>query len=256
MSEINGAELYAKAYSEERTQENRDRLVFASEPIIRSIISKIRVPGDDLARPDELFQVGVIAVLQALDLYNPATGVQFITFAYPRIRGEIVDYLRRLDPLPRRRRAKVARAREAFDTVSQMIGAIPCEEQIAVQMGVGVAEYRTIESDASRRHMSYLFDAYSEEEEGLRLVDTVADQYASDLFNSMEWEDIRLYLNVLSDELSERDRTIVELNYGEDLTLSEIGLILGISEARVSQLRKSILTRMAAKVEPALRTAA
>ncbi len=256
MSASLGAEHYAVAHSEHRTQENRDRLVFASEPVIRSIISKIRVPGDDLAHPDELFQVGVIAVLQALDAYNPETGVQFITFAYPRIRGEIVDYLRRLDPLPRRRRAKVARAREAFDSLSQVIGGTPCESQIAGQMGVGIAELRIIESDANRRHMSYLYDAYSDEDEGLRLVDTVADQNALDQFDAMDWDDIYQYLDLLSAELSQRDRTIIELNYGEDLTLSEIGQLLGISEARVSQLRKSILSRMASKIEPTLRTAA
>ncbi|NQV71839.1 sigma-70 family RNA polymerase sigma factor [bacterium] len=255
MSELEGAEHFATAYYTHKTQENRDRLVFATEPVLRSIISKIRTPGDDLARPEELYQVGVIAVLQALDQYDPSTGVRFVTFAYPRIRGEIVDYLRRLDPLPRRRRVKVAHARYTFDRLAQQMGGEPTESDIATAMGVDVPAYRVIKSDTVRRQMDYLFDDRGEEE-GLRLVDLMPDSTAVARFESMEWQDIRTYLDNLSMTLSERDRTIIELNYGEDLTLSEIGMLLGVSEARVSQLRKSILSKLARCVEPSLRTAA
>ena len=255
MSELIGAERHALAYSSNKTQENRDRLVFAAEPVIRSIISKIRTPGDDLSKPDELYQVGVIAVLQALDQFDPSTGVRFVTFAYPRIRGEIVDFLRRLDPLPRRRRVKVAHARSTFDRVAQQTGNAPSESEVADAMGVQVSAYRVIQSDSARRQVTYLFDNGGEEE-GLRLVDVVADETAISQFESMEWEDIRSYLDQLATLLSERDRTIIELNYGEELTLAEIGLLLGISEARVSQLRKTILNKLAAVIEPALKTAA
>ena len=181
--------------------------------------------------------------------------MRFVTYAYPRIRGEIVDYLRRLDPLPRRRRVKVAHARHTFDRLAQRLGGEPTESDIATAMGVDVPAYRVIKSDTTRRQMDYLFDDKGEEE-GLRLVDLVQDTTAVDRFESMEWQDISAYLNTISMKLSERDRTIIELNYGEDLTLSEIGILLGISEARVSQIRKSILSKMARYVEPSLRRAA
>jgi RNA polymerase sigma factor for flagellar operon FliA len=255
MSESFGAERFACAYYHDRSQGHRDQVVFASEPIIRSIISKTRLPGDDFARPEELFQVGVIAVLQALDQFDPHTGVRFVTFAYPRIRGEIIDYLRRLDPLPRRRRVKVAKARHAFDQMAQSMGSDPTETMVAEAMGVGIEEYRTIEGDSVRRQMAYLFDERGEEW-GMCLVDTMPDENADDPFRNMEWSDIRTYLDALSFCLTERERSIVELNYGEDLTLAEIGMLLGISEARVSQLRKGILSKLGRRIESTLRTAA
>jgi len=254
MSDSYRTEAFARAYYFKPNQQNRDRLVFATEPVLRSIISKVRVPGD-YARPKELYQVGVIAVLQALDLFDPNTGVRFVTFAYSRIRGEIIDYLRRLDPLPRRRRVKVARARHAFDKMAQLTGSEPSETAVAQAMGVEVSEYRTIEVDSTRRHLSYLFDERGQEE-GMRLVDMVADESAVELFHSLEWSDICFYLDELANDFTARERMILELNYGEELTLAEIGLLLGVSEARVSQLRKAILGKLGRRIEGELKTAA
>ncbi len=255
MSSSTVSENFAAAYHEDKTQENRDKVVFAAEPVIRSIISRLNLPGDDLARPDELYHIGVYAVLQSLDQFDPSNGVRFITFAYPRIRGEIVDFLRRLDPLPRRRRVKVATARSAADRLAQSQGHKATESQLASVMGVTESEVRVIELDSSRRQVSYLFDN-AREEEGLRLVDTLKDEASTVLFDCMEQRDIRRHLDQCAEDLSERDRVVLELYFSEDMTLSEIGALLSISEARVSQLRRAALNNMGQTVELSLRTAA
>ena len=255
MSSSNRAEQHARAYHTERTQENRDQVVFAAEPVIRSIISRMTLPGDDLARPEDLFHMGVCAVLQSLDQYDPSNGVQFITFAYPRIRGEIVDYLRRLDPLPRRRRIKVAAARHASDRMAQVAGCIPSATAVANELGIEERELRVIELDATRRNMSYLFDSHREGE-GLRLVECLEDKTATDRMDEMETSDIRRYLDACVSDFPERDRVILDLYFREDMTLSEIGQLLGLSEARVSQLRRAALNKLVGMVEENLRTAA
>ena len=255
MSELKGAEHYAIAYFECPTQKHRDQVVFATEPVIRSIISRIMLPGDDLARPEELYNIGVIAVLQSLDQFDPTINKRFVTFAYPRIRGEIIDYLRRLDPLPRRRRAKVAMVREAADRLSQRSGSEPIDAVLAAELDLGEVELRVIHLDAHRRFIDSL-DTVQDEEFGLRLVDTLSDETAQEEYDSMEWSDVRRHLEQCASDLSERDRTILELYYGEEMTLSEIGQLLGVSEARISQLRKSSLKRLASRVETQLQTAA
>jgi len=256
MSDKPDAEYHARAYACNRTQENRDNVVFATEPVIRSIISRISRPSDDLARPEELYNVGVLAVLQALDMFDPSTGTRFVTFAFPRIRGEIIDFLRRIDPLPRRRRAKVAAARDAFDRLAQIHGCEPDESLIAQSMDVAVADVRTIRHDSIRRHNVYLFDQREEETESLRVVDLLADKSATQGFEDVEWGDVRDHLDEVSQELSERDRLVLELYFGEDMTLNEIGTIIGVSEARVSQLRRAALSRLAEVVDAGLRRAA
>lgn len=255
MPQLQGAERWAVAYHAAPSQKHRDAVVFSTEPIIRSIISKTCLPGDALANRDELFNVGVIATLQALDVFDPAINQRFITFAYPRIRGEIIDFLRRLDPLPRRRRAKVAREREATERLSQVRGCIPSEPDVASEMQVSVGELRVIRADAMRRYQDSL-DEIKDEESSLRLVDMLPDEQASDAFDRMDWKDIRHHLDACSLQLDNRDRIILELYFGESLTLGEIGLLLGVSEARVSQLRRAALNRLAASVEAGLLIAA
>jgi len=256
MSDKHGAERCAQAYKKNQTQENRDNVVFATEPVIRSIISRITRPTDDLARPDELYHVGVLAVLQALDQFDPDTGTRFVTFAYPRIRGEVIDFLRRLDPLPRRRRAKVAAARATFDRLAQAHGAIPDETSIAESMEVSVSDFRNIQQDVLRRRVVYLFDPKGDDEEGHQLIDVLADEHGSERFDEREGEDGRIHLEEVSEDLTERDRLVLELYFGEDMTLGEIGSIIGVSEARVSQLRRSALTRLADVVDEGLKRAA
>lgn len=255
METLHGADHWAIVYHEQPCQSHRDAVVFAIEPIIRSIISKISRPGDDLAQPDELFSVGVVAALQALDQFDPAINLRFITFAYPRIRGEIIDFLRRLDPLPRRRRAKVAHERDTTQRLAQLNGDEPSEVEVAEAMHVTVSDLRVIRCDASRRYVDSL-DVVRDEEHGLRLVDMIEDVDAREGFEHHDWEDIRAHLDMCSGSLDDRDRTILELYFGESLTLAEIGSLLSISEARVSQLRRGALDRLARAVEPSLRWAA
>lgn len=255
MPQLQGTERWAVAYHATPSQQLRDAVVFSTEPIIRSIIGKICLPGDALANPDELFNVGVIATLQALDMFDPTVNQRFVTFAYPRIRGEIIDFLRRLDPLPRRRRIKVAREREATERLSQARGCIPSEPEVARDMQVSVGELRVIRTDATRRFQDSL-DEIKDDESNLRLVDILPNEVANEDFDRMDWKDIRRHLDVCAEQLDKRDRTILELYFGESLTLAEIGMLLGVSEVRVSQLRRAALNRLALSVESGLLMAA
>lgn len=187
--------------------------------------------------------------------HNAGINRRFITFAYPRIRGEIIDFLRRLDPLPRRRRAKVAREREATERLAQSCGQIPSEPEVAAEMNVSVGELPVIRMDATRRFQDSL-DEIKDEESNLRLVDMLPDEEASEAFDHMDWQDIRCHLDACAEQLDDRDRIILELYFGESLTLGEIGMLLGVSEARVSQLRRAALNRLAATVESDLLVAA
>lgn len=249
-----GCDQLALEYTEHPTQQNRDRVCLATEALVRSIIGRVNRPSDDLADPDELYQVGMLAVLQSLDKYDPSEGVRFSSFAYVRIRGAIIDYIRHLDPLPRSRRVKVARVRRATDTVSQRLGGVPSEHDVAMELGVTPTEVRKIRSFSTVRHMESLSTPRTPG--GLRLLDCMTDDSAGDRQDSMEWEDVGRYLSSLAHILSPRERLILELYYVEDLTLAEIGDFLGISEARVSQIRKKTLETLRAHVDQELQNAA
>ena len=249
-----GCDELALEYFEQPTQANRDRVCLATEALVRSIIGRVNRPNDDLADPDELYQVGILAVLQSLDKYDPSEGARFSTFAYVRIRGAIIDYIRHLDPLPRSRRVKVARVRRATDAVSQRLGDTPSEDDVAVELGVTPTEVRKIRSFSAIRHPESLLTPRTPG--GLRLLDCMTDDSAGDRHDSMEWQDVGRYLSSLSHILSARERLILELYYVEDLTLAQIGEFLGVSEARISQIRKKSLETLRAHVDQELQNAA
>lgn len=250
----NGCDQLALEYSKQPTQSNRDRVCLATEALVRSIIGRINRPQDDLADPDELYQVGMLAVLQALDKYDPSEGTRFSTFAYVRIRGAIIDYIRHLDPLPRNRRIKVARVRKATDAVSQRMGEMAGEADIALELGMTPKEVRKINSMSALRHPESLTTPRTPG--GLRLLDCMTDESAGDRQDSMEWQDVGRYLSSLSHILSAREQVILELYYVEDLTLAEIGEFFGVSEARISQIRKKSLETLRAHVDQELQNAA
>ena len=249
-----GCDHLALEYCQDPTQANRDRVCLATEALVRSIIGRINRPNDEMADPDELYQVGILAVLQSLDKYDPTEGVRFSSFAYVRIRGAIIDYIRHLDPLPRNRRVKVARLRRAADTVSQRMGDMATEEDVALELGMTPAEVRKINSFTALRHPESLTTPRTPG--GMRLLDCMTDDSAGERLRSMEWSDVGRHISSLAHMLSERERLILELYYVEELTLAEIGGLLGVSEARISQIRKKSLETLRANVDQELQNAA
>ena len=251
---LHDCDRLARMYHEDPDQQTRDKVCRASAGLIRSIITRLRAPSDYLARHDDLYQVGIIALLQALDTFDPSRGIRFTSFAYPRVRGEVVDYLRRLDPLPRRRRCKVARVRAAADRLRQQHGDSVTDRHIASDLGLTLPDVQQTRTDELRRYSESLFD--ERKDGGLRLIDCMPDTAAQDALLQHEWTDIRMYLAGLAAGLDERDRMILELYFVEELTLAEISLLIGVSEARVSQLRTRALNELRSRIDVGLRYAA
>ena len=108
-------------YIEDPTEPNREAVVMAALPLVRSIIGKISVPDHLLAAHEDLESVGIVGLLEALDNYDPEKA-RFATHAYRRIRGNIIDYLRSIDVLSREKRKKMGAVQEALSTLRQMMG--------------------------------------------------------------------------------------------------------------------------------------
>jgi RNA polymerase sigma factor FliA len=251
----NTLESCAETYRNHPDQKSRDAVVYAAEPLIRSIMSSIKVPTNAVESDDELYNAGVIAALQALDSYDADRGASFATHAYGRIYGEMIDYLRRIDPLPRRRRAKVAMVNRNRDVLSQELTAAPADEHVAERSQMTLVEYHRVLNDAGRRSDASLFQSCNSED-GMRLLDVVADESGMDTLEDMESGQLREHLTECMDMLDPRERTILSLYFDGEMTLAGIGAVIGVSEARVSQLRKKALVTLERVVDPELRWAA
>lgn len=232
------------AYCEEATQSLRNAIITKSMPFLKSIIGKIPNPGSTLTQYEDLEETGIIGLLQALDKYDHSRNVQFTTFAYYRIRGNIVDYLRSVDEVPRNVRTNYGKARQAVSDLQQQLGRQPNDDEVAEELDMTLEKYRKLLSNIQRRTvLSMDKPAYGDENEdtlGMLLKDEDNDPPDARLNR----ESVSKQLQIAIGKLKERDRLVLALYYYEDLTLNEIALLLGLTEARISQIIGKLLLQL------------
>lgn len=237
----------AEAHAYDPTPANREAVVLAAVPLVRSLIGRLSIPDHPLATREDLEDVGLLGLLQALDGYDPERGTPFISFAYGRIRGALVDYLRSIDALPRERRRLLAEAQSAMETLRQMLGAEPEDQDVADYLGLSLSEYHTLLRDAQSRYSLSLHEPTGVEGEQA-LLESLPNEDAQRNFEKIDQGSFYAYVEGLIKELPEREQTILALYYFEDLTLREIASLLNLTEARISQILGKILLTLRTKL--------
>ncbi len=225
----------------------REAVTVASIPLVRSLIGRLNVPNHPLASRDDLESVGLLGVLQALDGYDPEHGTPFISYAYGRIHGALVDYLRSIDALPRERRRRLAEAQHAKEVLRQHLGREPMDHEISEHLEISISDYHRLLNDAQRRFALSLYSstAYDSDQAAL---DTIPNDDALEAFEQVDQNSLHDYIAVLVRELPEREQTILALYYFENLKLREIAQILSLTEARISQILSKILATLRARL--------
>lgn len=230
----------AEINSSEPTPANREAVVLAAIPLVRSIIGRLSIPDHPLATREDLEDVAILGLLQALDSYEPERGTPFVSYSYGRIRGALVDYLRSIDALPRERRRRLAEAQRAIETLRQTLGAEPSDEDVADYLGVSVSDYHSLLCDAQSRYALSLHESTGADSDQC-LIETIENNDAAENFEQIDRDSYHRYVASLIAQLPEREQTIVALYYFEDLTLREIAGLLSLTEARISQILGKVL---------------
>ncbi|MCH8122144.1 MAG: FliA/WhiG family RNA polymerase sigma factor [Bacteroidetes bacterium] len=231
---------YAVEYVDSPTEENRTAVVVAAIPLVRSIVGRLSIPDHPLASRDDLENAGLLGLLQALNSYDTGRGTPFVSYAYGRVRGALVDYLRSIDALPRERRRRLAEAHSAMDTLRQELGEEPSDEQIAEQLEMTLVEYHTLLRDAQCRFALSLHSPIDSEGEQT-VLESIPNMETAKAFEQIDRDSLRDYIQTLINELPEREQTIVALYYIENLTLREIASLMDRTEARISQILTKVL---------------
>ena len=227
-------------YLADPTPAHREAVVLGALPLVRSLLGKLTVPDSPLAAYEDLESAGLMGLLQALDNYEAGHGTPFISYAYGRVRGSIVDYLRSIDVLSQKRRRLLGQARHALDVLRQTLGTEPDDQDVADYLGIPVESYRSLLVDAQRR---FALSLYENADDQQPVLDTVPHEDALDAFEQVDRASMHECVAGLIRQLPERTQQILALYYYEDLTLREIGQILGLTEARISQIvGKTLLT--------------
>lgn len=222
------------------TERNKEAVMIAAIPLVRSIVNRLNIPDHPLATREDLESVGSLGLLQALDGFDPERGTPFVSYAYGRVRGALVDYLRSIDALPRERRRMLAEAHRAMDTLRQQLCEEPSDHAVAEYMDLTLIEYHTLLRDAQCRFSLSLHSPVDAEGDHT-VVESIPNEDTMLAFEAIDTESLKDYIGTLIKELPEREQTILALYYFEDLTLREIASLMDRTEARISQILAKVL---------------
>jgi RNA polymerase sigma factor for flagellar operon FliA len=224
---------------------NSNKLVVEHEPLVKRIAFHLmsRLPAS--VQVDDLVQAGMIGLIEASRKFDPEQGASFETYAGIRIRGAMLDEIRRTDWTPRSVHRKAREVAEAVRKIENEKGRDARDVEVAEAMGLELDEYHKILQDATGCRIFSFEDPGSVGEDGLAQTHRQPNQPLENLQNC----DFKQGLAGAIKGLPERERLVMALYYDEELNLREIGEILGVSESRVCQIHGQALIRLRARME-------
>ena len=241
-------------YRRTRGKALRDRLIVNYSPLVKYVAGRL---GSGLpAHVDEadLVSYGLLGLMSAIDRYDPERDIKFETYAISRIHGSIIDELRTLDWVPRSVRSRAREIERAIRELESKLGQrAPTDEEIAGKVGISTDELEESLVDISRSSIAALDELWSTSSEGDRvsLLDTLEDPESVKPADALDETEMREALAETISRLPEREKLVVTLYYYEELTLREIGEVLGVTESRVSQLHTKAILRLRSRLHGA-----
>ena len=222
-----------RAYGE--ASHSEEETLKSHMPLVRSIVDRMRASLPPHIDVQDLYSVGLLGLINALRRFDPTHGITFASYATMRIRGAVLDELRRMDWMSRSLRVKAKKLTDVITAFEQKVGRPATEAEIADELGISPEEYTTLLDEV--RPVSYVeLDSISGDDEDSSLHDVIPDESqptASDV--AMKQELIRLVSERI-EKLPEIQRKILAMYYHENLRLAEIAQVFGLTESRICQI--------------------
>lgn len=232
----------------------RERLILHYAPLVKYVAGRVAVGLPANVDQADLVSYGVFGLIDAIEKFDLERAIKFETYAITRIRGAIIDELRAMDWIPRSVRSKARDVERAYAALEAELHRTPTEPEVAARMGITLKELHAIFSQVSYVNvvaLDELLGVTGEKGESLSLGDTLKDTRVEDPVTAFENEETKYLLARAIDQLPEREKIVVTLYYYENLTLSEIGKVLGVTESRVCQMHTKAVVAMRAKLAEA-----
>ncbi|HXH24795.1 MAG TPA: RNA polymerase sigma factor FliA [Vicinamibacterales bacterium] len=236
---------------EARGVEARDRLVMAHVPLVKTMAQRLAQRLPSQVDVSDLVGVGLLGLLDAAGRYKASTGVPFDAFARRRIQGAMLDSLRELDWAPRSLRRMRRAVDAAVTSARRRLGREPEEREIAEEMSLSVAAYRRVLEQLRTLEVGVIRSLDAPAGAGSSLLEICVDP-SEGAPAQLERKELRAHLARAIERLPARERQILALYYEEELTLAEIGRVIGVGESRVSQLRSLAISRLRTLLQESL----
>ena len=241
MDEAKRSKLWEK-YSQKQDSETREALIIEYVPLVKLVSGRLSMYLGYTVEYEDLVSYGIFGLIDAIDKFDYRKGIKFETYASLRIRGAILDQIRKMDWIPRSVRQKQRQIDAAITKLESAEDKTATDEEIAKELDISLEEYYVWQGQTKVTGIASI-DEFVEQGIEVRAFDNqkYADNEPEKVY---EKEELKNLLKESLDKLTEKDRMVVVLYYYEELTLKEISSVLEVSESRVSQLHTKALQKM------------
>lgn len=237
-------------YQRFKTDELRRQLITKYLPLVRNVAARMAMGFPRSVELTDLINTGVVGLIEAFGNFDPTRGVKFETYAVPRIRGAILDELRALDWVPRSTRARSREIERATALLENKLGRAPEIAELAAEMNISEEELHVALDDVASTNIQSLDEVVFPEDDNRQVsrVETISDRSGRTILGDIERNELRSFLVLALDRVTEQEKLVIALYYFEELTLKEIGEVMTISESRVSQIHTRAVSKLRSMV--------
>jgi len=249
---ISEEELWSR-FRSENDASARENLILKYMGLVKYVVDRLSMRPPSTIEYNDLYSCGIIGLVSAVDRFDPSLGNKFQTYAVCRIRGEILDESKRMGWVPRPLYKKNIEIEQVFASLQAQLGRPAEEEEVAEAMSIELGELQQAITDYSRASLASLYDIVGNqgEDEEVYLIDLLGDP-DTEIAESVEREEMEHLIAIEIDRLPEQEKKVVALYYKENLTLKEIGVLLRVTESRVSQIHAKAMLRIRGRLRTLL----
>ncbi len=222
----------------------KEELVKKYIPLVKYIASRVIIGKTKYIEYEELVSYGMLGLMDAITKFDSTRGMKFSTYASIRIKGTMIDEIRKNSPISKGAMDKLNRYNSAIERLQKGLGREPSDAEIACELQMTIKAMMEIENYINYISIVSLEDLIFSDEDDIPLMGTIKDNKSPSPEKSLEEKEELEYLARALDMLNEKDKTVLTLYYYEGLTLKEIGKVLSVSESRVCQLHSRAIIHL------------
>ncbi|MCA1839101.1 MAG: RNA polymerase sigma factor WhiG [Actinomycetota bacterium] len=243
-----------REFKDTQSSESRDQLIVHYSPLVKYVAGRVSTGLPANIEQADLVSYGIFGLMDAIHKFELDRGIKFETYAINRIKGAIIDELRAIDWVPRSVRFKAREVEKTLSKLESELRRTPTDNEVAAAMDLSVGELRAIYTQlsfVSLVALDELMTVGGEKGDKLSLIDTLEDTSVELPEAAFETEEMKSILAGAINKLSEREKLVVTLYYYENLTLAEIGQVLGVTESRVCQMHTKAVLQLRSRLNEA-----
>lgn len=228
---------------------HKEQIIEQYIPLVKYIASRVMVGRNTYIEYEDLVSYGLIGLMDAITKFDPDKGIKFSSYASIRIKGAIIDEIRKARPISKGAMDKLAKYNESVERLQTLLQREPTIDEIAVDINISIAEVMEVEGYINFMSVVSLESILFSDDDEFTVMGVIEDKNSPSPHDAFEEKERVEILAKSIEQLKEKDRIVLNLYYYERLTLKEIGQVLNVSESRVCQLHSRAIKNLRAQMQ-------